>query len=91
MNRSKSVLRNGLRLSSPPTEIPYQRGSYEGRKDAGRLRHGVPKALFETRTAPTALFDVTRDGKRFLMLTAAEQEPSALMTVVVNWHAGVRK
>ena len=60
-------------------------------KSGVEFRHGVPKALFETRTAPTALFDVTRDGKRFLMLTAAEQQPGALMTVVVNWHAGLKK
>jgi hypothetical protein len=43
------------------------------------------------RTAPTALYDVTGDGKRFLMLNPAEQEANAQMTVAVNWHAGVRK
>jgi Tol biopolymer transport system component len=60
------------------------------KSDAG-FEHGVPKPLFDTRTAPTALYDVTRDGQRFLMLNAAEQEPSAPMAVVVNWQAGLKK
>jgi hypothetical protein len=60
-------------------------------KSGVEFEHGVPKALFETRTAATALFDVDRDGQRFLMLNAAEEEANAPMAVVINWHAGLRK
>jgi hypothetical protein len=53
--------------------------------------HGTPKALFDVRTALTALYAVTADGKRFLILNPAEQEANAPMTVVVNWLAGLKK
>jgi eukaryotic-like serine/threonine-protein kinase len=53
--------------------------------------HGVPKALFEVRTARTALYDVTRDGKRLLMLNPAEPEANAQMTVAINWQGGSKK
>jgi hypothetical protein len=43
------------------------------------------------RTARTALYDVTRDGKRFLMVYPGEQEANAPMIVVVNWQAGLKK
>jgi hypothetical protein len=42
-------------------------------KSGVKFEHGVPKALFEARTPASALFDVTRDGKRFLMVNSLEQ------------------
>ena len=51
------------------------------------FEHGAPKALFEVRTASTALYDVTRDAKRFLMLYPADQDANARMTVIVNWRS----
>ncbi|MGO9259373.1 MAG: protein kinase domain-containing protein [Bryobacteraceae bacterium] len=56
-----------------------------------QFEHGVPKALFEARTPTGASFDVTRDGKRFLLINSLAQEANAPMTVVINWHAGVKK
>ncbi|HLJ45115.1 MAG TPA: protein kinase [Bryobacteraceae bacterium] len=57
-----------------------------------KFEHGIPKALFEARIPPTGLFDVTSDGKRFLMLNGTEQEGSAPMAVVVvNWLADTKR
>ena len=53
------------------------------------FEHSAPKALFDVKTARTALYDVTRDGQQFLMLSPGEPEANAPMTVVVNWQAGL--
>ncbi len=58
-------------------------------KSGVRFEHSVPKPLFDTRTAPTALYDVARDGKRFLMLNPGEPDANVPMTVVVNWRPSV--
>jgi Tol biopolymer transport system component len=58
---------------------------------------GVPEALFEAHLAPSyngSLFeyDVTADGKRFLLDTVAGRSASApLLNVIVNWDAGLKK
>jgi hypothetical protein len=57
---------------------------------------GVPKVLFEVKLAraPSPLFeyDVTADGKRFLLDTVASGLMSApALTVEVNWDAGLKK
>ena len=51
---------------------------------------GVPQRLF---TAPFSLgWDVTGDGKRFLLAVAAgQQNPSTPITVVLNWPALLKK
>ncbi|HYV62106.1 MAG TPA: protein kinase [Bryobacteraceae bacterium] len=51
---------------------------------------GVPKALFEVRMEPAAWFDVSKDGK-FLIPTQVEAAASVPMTVVVNWHAALKR
>ena len=56
-----------------------------------RFEAGAPKSLFEVRTGPTSRFDVCPDGRRFLMINAPEDTAAQPMTVVVNWHAGVKK
>jgi Tol biopolymer transport system component len=35
-------------------------------------------------------YDVSKDGQRFLVITPAETQQSSVMTVVVNWSAGLR-
>jgi hypothetical protein len=57
---------------------------------------GKPKVLFEGPWLPTPLlsanYDVSRDGKRFLMLKAAEPENGARQIVVVqNWFEVLKK
>jgi hypothetical protein len=61
--------------------------------------HGTPKSLFKTHIAhggPRAFafhYDVSPDGKRFLIITqpSAAEQTSPPITVVLNWLAGVKK
>jgi hypothetical protein len=59
---------------------------------------GVPQPLFEAHlvhSPPANLhfeYDVTSDGKRFLLDTpAASPESTPLLNVVVNWDGGLKK
>jgi serine/threonine-protein kinase len=57
---------------------------------------GKPQVLFEGPWLPTPLtsanYDVSRDGKRFLMLKPAEHDNGARQIVVVqNWFEVLRK
>ena len=60
---------------------------------------GVPAPLFESHIVRSALtdllfqYDVTADGKRFLVATtgSAGAASSPPLTVVVNWQAGLKK
>ncbi len=56
------------------------------------LEIGNAQPLFETRpaTTPGTHYDVTRDGKRFL-IDMAEEGSSAPITLVVNWTADLKK
>ncbi len=53
---------------------------------------GAVRALFETRPYRSggAAFDVTGDGQRFIINYSGEQ-PTAAITLVVNWTADVKK
>jgi hypothetical protein len=62
----------------------------------GSFQAGIPKALFAAPiwgTANVTRYDVTADGKKFLISLPTEtaSEPSPPITVVLNWHAGLRK
>jgi eukaryotic-like serine/threonine-protein kinase len=58
---------------------------------------GAPVALFEAHIAPTVTnnivnYDVTMDGKRFLITTPSNSVASSpMLNVVVNWNAGLKK
>lgn len=53
---------------------------------------GAGKALFETRpSTPGNVYDVTRDGQRFLVNTAVQAQSSSPLTLVVNWTADLKK
>jgi Tol biopolymer transport system component len=59
------------------------------------LEPGAPKPLFDghlSRTGGTPIFqyNVTSDGKRFLLVTTGAASP-ALLNVVMNWDAGLEK
>ena len=61
-------------------------------KSGARFEHGNPKPLFQTQLTPgSGWFDVSPDGKRFLLVAPLEQAANLAMTVVVNWHAGVKR
>ena len=60
-------------------------------KMGAKFEHGIPKPLFETRTVPTARFDISPDGKRFLLIPTVANPTNTSLTVVLNWLAGVKK
>jgi serine/threonine protein kinase/dipeptidyl aminopeptidase/acylaminoacyl peptidase len=60
-------------------------------KTGARFEHGIPRALFEARISGTSYYDVSPDGKRFLMILAQDDAAAASLTVVLNWLAGVKK
>jgi Tol biopolymer transport system component len=60
-------------------------------KSGARFEHGVSKPLFEARMGAQSGVDVSPDGKRFLLVVPLEQAANPPMTVVVNWHAGLKR
>jgi len=59
---------------------------------SGVFQAGVPKTLFKV-PAGVVFFDVSPDGKRFLMAapTATSASPLPKFTVVLNWQAVLKK
>lgn len=57
---------------------------------SGVFQAGIPKPLFKV---PSGLlyWDVTSDGKRFLMPMPAAANAFAPFTVILNWQAGLKK
>jgi hypothetical protein len=56
----------------------------------------TPHALFRapimtTTTNTQHRYDVTWDGKKFLMVNVLVGEPSSPVTVVLNWETGLKK
>ena len=54
----------------------------------------MPKPLFQTRLEFDLLprqYDVSADGKRFLMVQPLEEDASVPITVIVNWPALLKK
>ena len=51
------------------------------------LHAGPPKPLFQTRLVPGGIrqYDVTRDGKRFLLNVPSPDTRDEPITVIVNW------
>jgi dipeptidyl aminopeptidase/acylaminoacyl peptidase len=64
----------------------------EVRANGSSFEVGAVRALFETRPYRTsgAAFDVSADGQRFIIKYAQEQ-PTAAITLVVNWTAELKK
>jgi len=57
---------------------------------------GAPQPLFDMRIGNLPLtgspfYDVTRDGRRFIVSTAVEESAPTPMTVVLNWNAGLKQ
>jgi Tol biopolymer transport system component len=61
------------------------------RNKGGDLETSTPKALFDSKITIgiNITFDVNKDG-RFL-IPVQEQESASPLTLVLNWHAGLRK
>ncbi len=59
-----------------------------------RLEVGTPVLLFPTKVNTIAaypFYDVSPDGKRFLINEIAEEPGQKPITLVSNWTAGLRK
>ena len=59
---------------------------------SGVFQAGIPKALFKVPNG-VIWWDVSSDGKRFLMATPSPTSPAASpeFTVVLNWQAALKK
>jgi Tol biopolymer transport system component len=74
-------------------------------KTAAKFQAGIPRPLFDSHmwlpaegmvnviNFLTFRYDVTPDGQRFLVNTAAQAEPASSpgITVILNWTAGLKK
>jgi serine/threonine protein kinase/Tol biopolymer transport system component len=60
-------------------------------KTGAHFEHGLPSALFQTRSPSGATYDVSPDGKRFLIVQSLGDAASASLMVVLNWRGGVKK
>jgi len=60
-------------------------------KTGAAFAHGTPRSLFETRTWPLPTFDISPDGKRFLIVSPAGHDSLASMTLMINWQPTIRK
>jgi hypothetical protein len=60
---------------------------------AASFKLGLPKSLFPTRLGfgPAAIYDVSADGKRFLVAQPLEESASGPITVIGNWSALLKK
>jgi hypothetical protein len=62
--------------------------------DSASFKLGVPKPLFQTRLEldlNQRQYDVSADGKRFLLAQPTEESTSVPITVIVNWPALLKK
>jgi hypothetical protein len=62
--------------------------------DGASRKLGLPKRLFPTRLEIDSIFrqyDVSADGKRFLLAQPLEESISVPITVIVNWPALLKK
>ena len=60
------------------------------------IQVGVPRQVLQARFVSalgimTRSYDVTPDGKRFLVLTREENTTAVPITLVVNWDAGLKE
>jgi serine/threonine protein kinase len=77
-------------------ELFYREGSkmmsVEVNAAADKLEFGVPKPLFDASPPLDPYFDVTPDGRKFLLMVPnTDATTAASFTVVLNWPAGIKK
>jgi Tol biopolymer transport system component len=61
---------------------------------AASFKLGVPEPLFQTRLEFESIqrqYDVSADGKRFLLAQPLEESGSVPITVIINWPALLKK
>jgi serine/threonine protein kinase len=61
-------------------------------QNGSELAIDVARTLFQTQAESfLPSFDVSPDGRRFIIVTATPQKSPSPITVVVNWNAGLKK
>jgi serine/threonine protein kinase len=60
-------------------------------KDGARFETSPPKTLFETHQSATRFFDVSPDGKRFLLIDTLPEPPTPPMNLLLNWTAAIKR
>jgi Tol biopolymer transport system component len=62
--------------------------------EGSRVVIGRVQPLFQANpipSAPECMYDVTRDGKKFVVVTPVEQQGSQVLTLIVNWPELLKK
>jgi eukaryotic-like serine/threonine-protein kinase len=60
-------------------------------KAASKLEAGAPKPLFDTRLGAGGGFDISPDGRRFLLANSLEEADRTPMTIIVNWNGELKR
>jgi Tol biopolymer transport system component len=77
-------------------ELFYREGSkmmsVDVNASADKVEFGIPKPLFDAPPPLDPYYDVTPDGRRFLLIVPnTDATTAASFTVVLNWPAGIKK
>ena len=60
-------------------------------KAGAKFETGEPKALFETHQSPTRFYDVSPDGRRFLLVDPLPEAVTPAMNLIVNWTPAIAR
>ena len=86
----------GVRWRGDGKELFYRSGRRMMAVDISttpEFKAGAPHPLFEASFGPATrgrAWDVTRDGKRFIVSSVTDQESGGRLNVVLNWTAALR-
>jgi serine/threonine protein kinase len=77
-------------------ELFYREGSkvmsVQVNASGDKVEFGVPKPLFDASPPLDPYFDVTPDGRKFLLMVPnTDTTTAASFTVILNWPAGIKK
>ena len=68
-----------------------------GVKEGANFDAGAPVALFQTNarepvaTSEQVVYDVTKDGQKFLINTSVRNMEAQPMSIILNWDAALNK
>ena len=60
-------------------------------KGGAKFQTLAPKPMVDTHLGPSRLFDISPDGRRFLLLNPIEDPVPPAINVVVNWNSKIRR
>jgi Tol biopolymer transport system component len=60
-------------------------------KTGPKLEAGAPKPLFDTRLGVSGRFDISPDGRRFLLANTVGEADGTPITVIVNWYGELKR